>query len=387
MRKIKKMSLGGVAIAGQLLGNVANIWMGSKQRTKGDEKYKRGRKDFEGNQGATDALASFSDEQVGLAKRTGDLQLEKQDSALTGLIQAQKSGDPRFASLLTPTLNNLSTSTQEIGNSTAQNIAAARSPLVQAEEKGKDAMTGLYEQDMAEGTAAFNQGTQNMADGVSGILNMPGEVLSAQTAGVDFGFGKDGVFVKKDYASGGLIGQGSMSMKGFGGFKKDDEDEDYPDLPRDEKPQSFNSVLDKITSGNASTFESLGATPFKKKFTDEEIEALIEDRSSLANGGTIQQLIAEGGSFVTPGEENHKTQEFDIVDSETGETVAKTTGNERHENTADGLSITNSEQEQGMMDAFSQIRDPKNPTVAEARNAVLAMYKVYGLDQFNNNQA
>ena len=108
----------------------------------------------------------------------------------------------------------------------------------------------------------------------------------------------------------------------------------------------------------------------------EEIEALIEDRSSLANGGTIQQLIAEGGSFVTPGEENHKTQEFDIVDSETGETVAKTTGNERHENTADGLSITNSEQEQGMMDAFSQIRDPKNPTVAEARNAVLAMYKV-----------
>ena len=374
MRKIKKMSLGGIAIAGQALGSLANIGIGIGQRKKGKKKYEEGREDFIGNLGASDALASASDEAVGfanLAKKQGD---EKSDSALAGLLAATKSGDPRFMQTLG--IDQIASDTQERGLLTAQNIASARSPLVEAEEKAKDIMTGLYGQDMAEGTAAFNQGTENIMGGASGLLNMPLDIMTAQTAGANFGF-----------AEGGLIGGGGMSMKGFGGFKKDDEDEDYPDLPRDEKPQSFNSVLDKITSGNASTFESLGATPFKKKFTDEEIEALIEDRSSLANGGTIQQLIAEGGSFVTPGEENHKTQEFDIVDSETGETVAKTTGNERHENTADGLSITNSEQEQGMMDAFSQIRDPKNPTVAEARNAVLAMYKVYGLDQFNNNQA
>jgi len=409
MRKIKKYEGGGLApwaVGGQFLGNLANIGIGIGQRRKGKEKYEKGRKDFEGNLGASDALASFSDEQATLAKQTESLQLGQQDSALAGLIQAQKSGDPRFANLLTPTLDNLATKTAEIGNSTAQNIATARSPLVQAEETAKDQMTGLYGQDMAEGTAAFNQGTENIMGGASGILNMPLDMMTAEAAGVDFGLGKDGVFVKKDYASGGLIGQGSMSMKGFGGFKKE-EDDDLPDSPRDvPNDGALEELLADLTTPHSERMKRIGETDAdavdtfvnddgskrfalnkERKISEELQRAMRSSKGSFANGGTIQQLIAEGGSFITPGEENHETQEFDIVDSETGETVAKTTGNERHENTADGLSITNSEQEQGMMDAYSMIRDPKNPTVEEAKNAVLAMYKVYGLDQFNNNQA
>jgi len=351
------MSLGGVAMAGQVLGNLANIGIGISQRKKGEAKYEQGREDFIGNLGASDALASFSDEQATLANQAGKQGDEKADSALAGLIAAQKSGDPRFMQTLG--IDQIASDTQERGLLTAQNIATARSPLVQAEEKAKDQMTALYGQDMTEGTAAFNAGTQNIMGGTSGLLNMPMDLLGLSTAeqgledawnttGKDLFPRKDGGFIEK-LAGGGVAG---LSMRGFGGVEQSIED--YKEEQEAKERQG------RILYGNP---------------------------SGLANGGTIQQLIAEGGSFVTPGVEDHDSQEFDIVDSETGETVAKTTGQERHENSAQGLAITNSEQDQGMMDAFAQIRDPQNPTVAEARNAVLAMAKVYGLKQFNNNVA
>lgn len=360
------MSLGGVAVAGQALGNLANIGIGIGQRIKGKKRYEEGREDFIGNLGASDALASASDEAAGFANLAGKQGNEKSDSALAGLLAATKAGDPRFMQTLG--IDQIASDTQERGLLTAQNIASARSPLVQAEEKAKDQMTGLYGQDMAEGTAAFNQGTENIMGGASGLLNMPLDIMTAQTAGANFGF-----------AEGGLIGGGGMSMKGFGGFKKEEDDDDLPDLPRD-VPNEKNDV-------DAPRSKVVFSEREEREKIEEIQRAMRSSKGFFADGGTIQQLIAEGGSFVTPGEENHETQEFDIVDSETGKVVAKTTGNERHENTADGLSITNSEQEQGMMDAYSMIRDPQNPTVEEARNAVASMFKVYGLSQFNNPQA
>ena len=101
-----------------------------------------------------------------------------------------------------------------------------------------------------------------------------------------------------------------------------------------------------------------------------------------ASGGTIQQLIAEGGSFTTPGEEDHDEQEFDIVDSETGEVIAKTTGQERHEDSEDGMSVTNSDQDQGMRDAFLSVRDKRNPTLEELRMLYEANHRVYSQPKF-----
>ncbi len=294
------MELGSAALIGQGIGAFANIVGGAIQRNRGKKAYEEGREDFIGNVGASDALASFSDEQASLANLAGDRANEKADSALAGLIAAQKSGDPRF--MRTLGIDQLAGAELDRGLKTAQNIASARSPLVQAEEKARDQMTGLYGQDMAGGAAAFQQGTENIMGGVGAFTNAPMDLLGLATA------------------SKGDLGD------------------------------AWNTEI-------------------------------------FAGGGTIERLIAEGGSFVTPGAEDHSTQEYNIVDSETGETVAATTGGERHENTEEGLSITNSEQDQGMMDAFTQIRDPKNPTVAEGRNAVLAMAKVYGLKQFNNNVA
>jgi len=438
MRKLrrypKKMSLGGVAIAGQVLGGLANIGIGIGQRIKGKRAYEQGREDFIGSLGPSDALASFTDENKALANRAGDLSNEKSDSALAGLLAANKAGDPRFMSAIG--VDQIAGAEQDRGLKTAQAISAAGAPMVQAEEKAKDQLTGLYGQDMAMGSDAFNQGTQNIMGGASGILNMPIDIMTAKAAGVDFGLnsqgqprfeGKDGGMFKKSYASGGLIGMGGMSMKGFEELGKKDSEEKIEEVeeilgdyksPRgpiteeeNESPHSFNSVLDKITSGNATTFESLGATPQNKKLTDEEIEDLIREKNKrkpstedyyepgsgygprngkeggyfnnqYASGGTIQQLIAEGGSFITPGKEDHDEQEFDIVDSETGEVIAKTTGQERHEDSEDGMSVTNSDQDQGMRDAFLSVRDKRNPTLEELRMLYEANYRVYSQPKF-----
>ena len=422
MRKLKrypkKLSLGGLAIAGQVIGGVANMFIGAKQRKDGKAKAAEGRENYIGSLGPSDALTSFTDENKALANRAGDLSNEKSDSALAGVLAANKAGDPRFMSTIG--VNEIAGAEQDRGLKTAQGIAAAGAPLVQAEEKAKDQMTALYGQDTAEGKAAFQQGTENMMGGASSLLNMPTDLLTAKTAGVNFDqklFGKHGgLFGKeKSYAAGGLIGMGGMSMKGFEHLGKKDSEKKIEEVEEilggykspqgpinKEDPQSFYSVLDKITSGDASTFESLGATPQDKKLTDEEIENLMREKNKKtdsgdtswspennkggvpghASGGTIQQLIAEGGSFTTPGEEDHDEQEFDIVDSETGEVIAKTTGQERHEDSEDGMSVTNSDQDQGMRDAFLSVRDKKNPTLEELRMLYEANHRVYSQPKF-----
>lgn len=448
MRKLKrypkKLSLGGLAIAGQVIGGVANMFIGAKQRKDGKAKAKEGRENYIGSLGASDALASFTDENKILANEAGDLADEKSDSALAGVLAANKAGDPRFMSTIG--VNEIAGAEQDRGLKTAQGIAAAGAPLVQAEEKAKDQMTALYGQDTAEGKAAFQQGTQNMMGGASNLLNMPTDLLTAQTAGADFSqeldLGKHGgLFGKeKSYAAGGLIGMGGMSMKGFEHMGKTGSDEkidkvkevldDYKS-PRGRKTKGSsydfrNETLDvdapthdsidigkmiheatmkrKQNPGKPSTEdyyeEGSGYGPRDGKeggyFNNEYAEGGFMNglgegndlgstgfmRQRMASGGTIQQLIAEGGSFTTPGEEDHDEQEFDIVDSETGETVAKTTGQERHEDSEDGMSVTNSDQDQGMRDAFLSVRDKKNPTLEELRMLYEANHRVYSQPKF-----
>jgi len=402
MRKLKRYKGGGLApwaIGGQVLGGLANIGIGIGQRRKGKKAYEEGREDFIGSLGPSDALASFTDENKALANRAGDLSNEKSDSALAGLLAANKSGDPRFMSAIG--VDQIAGAEQDRGLKTAQAISAAGAPMVQAEEKAKDQMTGLYGQDMAEGTAAFNQGTQNIMGGASGLLNMPTDIMTAQEAGVDFG-----------YAAGGLIGMGGMSMKGFEELGKKDSEEKIDEIketlgdyssPRGPKTKgssydfndlelkvntptydsSFDEIMHGITKRNQNTgggsSESGGGRDNKNPFPKGGGGGINDE---YASGGTIQQLIADGGSFTTPGEEDHDEQEFDIVDSETGETVAKTTGQERHENSEDGMSVTNSDQDQGMRDALLSVRDKKNPTLEELRMVYEANHKVYSQPKF-----
>ena len=425
MRKLKrypkKLSLGGLAIAGQVVGGLANMFIGAKQRRDGKDKAKEGRENYIGSLGPSDALASFTDENKALANRAGDLSNEKSDSALAGVLAANKAGDPRFMSTIG--VNEIAGAEQDRGLKTAQGIAAAGAPLVQAEEKAKDQMTALYGQDTAEGKAAFQQGTQNMMGGASSLLNMPTDLLTAKTAGVNFDqklFGKHGgLFGKeKSYAAGGLIGMGGMSMKGFEHMGKKDSDEKIDKVKELLDDSEYKSPRGRKTKGSSYDFRNATLDDVDAPTHDSiDIDKMIHEaamkrkqnpgkpstegsyvpgsgygvpggkeggyfNNEYASGGTIQQLIAEGGSFTTPGEEDHDEQEFDIVDSETGETVAKTTGQERHEDSEDGISVTNSDQDQGMRDAFLSVRDKKNPTLEELRMLYEANHRVYSQPKF-----
>lgn len=414
MRKLrrypKKMALGGLAVAGQVLGGLANIGIGIGQRNKGKKAYRQGREDFIGSLGPSDALASFTDENKALANRAGDLSNEKSDSALAGLLAANKAGDPRFMSAIG--VDQIAGAEQDRGLKTAQAISAAGAPMVQAEEKAKDQLTGLYGQDMAMGTAAFNQGTQNIMGGASSLLNMPTDILTAKTAGVDFGkhgglFGKE-----KSYAAGGLIGMGGMSMKGFEHLGKKDSQKKIEEVEEildgykfgqnpiteergvDEGDQNMQipiglakTLAEGAARQEAERLDKINNPPNNESFTRSEDDKRGRAKGGVINneyasGGTIQQLIAEGGSFITPGKEDHDEQEFDIVDSETGEVIAKTTGQERHEDSEDGMSVTNSDQDQGMRDAFLSVRDKRNPTLEELRMLYEANHRVYSQPKF-----
>jgi hypothetical protein len=425
MRKIKrrpkKLFMGGLAVASQVVGGLANIGIGIGQRIKGKKAYEQGREDFIGGLGPSDALASFTDENKALANRAGDLSNEKSDSALAGLLAANKAGDPRFMSAIG--VDQIAGAEQDRGLKTAQGIAAASAPLVQAEEKAKDQLTGLYGQDMAMGSDAFNQGTQNIMGGASSLLNMPTDILTAQTAGVDFGewAGKyGGLFGKgkeKSYAAGGLIGMGGMSMKGFEHLGKKDSEKKIDKVKELLDDSEYKSPRGRKTKGSSYDFRNETLDVDAPTYNSIDIDKMIHEsamkrkqnsgkpstegsyepgsgygprggkeggyfNNQYASGGTIQQLIAEGGSFITPGKEDHDEQEFDIVDSETGEVIAKTTGQERHEDSEDGMSVTNSDQDQGMRDAFSSVRDKKNPTLEELRMLYEANHRVYSQPKF-----
>ena len=100
-------------------------------------------------------------------------------------------------------------------------------------------------------------------------------------------------------------------------------------------------------------------------------------------GGTIAQLLSEGDSFTTPGPEDHDKQEFDIVDSESGEIVARSTGGEKHTVEEGGaITVTNGEQEDSMLKAFSEVANSDNPTDEELKKVYEAVYGVYSKPQF-----
>jgi hypothetical protein len=63
--------------------------------------------------------------------------------------------------------------------------------------------------------------------------------------------------------------------------------------------------------------------------------------------------------------------------------VAKSTGGERHTVEEGGaISVTNSEQEDTMFQAFSEVSNADNPTNEELKKVYAAVYEVYSQPQF-----
>ena len=98
-----------------------------------------------------------------------------------------------------------------------------------------------------------------------------------------------------------------------------------------------------------------------------------------------------GDTFRTKGPEDHDKQEYNIVDAETGQTVAKTTGQEDHTVNEDGsMTVLNSDQSGSIHDAFKDVDVAmllkfleKYPQKAEVRELMSAL-NVFTLPQFQD---
>ena len=102
-------------------------------------------------------------------------------------------------------------------------------------------------------------------------------------------------------------------------------------------------------------------------------------------------MMGPGDTFRTKSAEDHDKQEYNIVDAETGQTVAKTTGQEDHTVNEDGsMTVLNSDQSGSIHDAFKGVDVPmllkfleKYPQKGQVRELMSAL-NVFTLPQFQD---
>ena len=235
------MALGALSVIGQLVGAGLNTYLGAKQRKYAETLVGEAREDLLATAGPTAALLSSVDDQKRLAQRAGDLGQERLDQSITGFLDALQSRDPTAFGGIQNFGGNLARTSQDLGFQTAQQIAAANQPAVQAAEDAMNVSRGLAQFDLERGTQAFDAGTQTMYGGIGSALGIPTDLASLQVANPQayaelFPKGDQGIKTKslKDqvgdlklqiekaqlekeltkYASGGVVyGGGGINMK------------------------------------------------------------------------------------------------------------------------------------------------------------------------------
>ena len=431
------MALGALSVIGQLVGAGLNTYLGAQQRKDAEDLIGEAREDLLATAGPTDALLSSVDEQKRLAQRAGDLGQERLDQSITGFLDALQSGDPTAFGGIQNFGGNLARTSQDLGFQTAQQIAAANQPAVQAAEDAMNVSRGLAQFDLERGTQAFDAGTQTMYGGIGSALGIPTDMASLQVANPDafselfpnIGEGDQGLKTKslKDqvgdlklqiekaqlekelmkYASGGVVyGGGGINMKTLSDIL---EDLDQPktiikEAPKEEEKVELDIVKEEDKAENYQTEEE------KKKAREREVESGrgddtdveyptegranmgIKTEDYMGGGNTLSQLLRPGQSFKTGGKEDHDAQEYNIEDAKTGEVVAKTTGQETHMVNEDGtITVMNSEQTESIHDAFKDVDVDMvlkalkgNPQKSQVRELLSALNKVYSQKQFQS---
>jgi hypothetical protein len=238
-------------------------------------------------------------------------------------------------------------------------MAQANQPAIDAAERAMDVSRSLAGMDLQQGTEAFNKGRQLQFDALGQVLNTPMDLAALQTANPQtfddlFPFlGENGVKVGQEgsYTGDGINVQTIRDLLAALPKKKDKEEEDK-----------------KIRFGEAK----------------DTVDTL---KNQAAMGGTMRP----GDTFRTKGPEDHDKQEYNIVDAETGQTVAKTTGQEDHTVNEDGsMTVLNSEQSGSIHDAFKDVDVPmllkfleKYPQKGQVRDLMSAL-NVFTLPQFQD---
>ena len=414
-----QLGTGYLAILGQLLGTGMNLYQGYDQMSEGEALAIQGRKDMLATAGATDELLSSVDEQKRLSQKAGDVGQERLDQSVTGLLDALASGDPSAYSAIPSFGSNLATTSQDIGSKTAQNIALANAPAVQAAEAEMDVYRGLSQYDLQQGTAAYQAGQQTVNQAYGDLFNMPMDMAALEVQDPDAYanlWGKEGGLVTTKKADKGafvnsdvineLINASSGALVYTGGGVESASFQDL--IGKEEKMRlGVDNPLEDTNLKDA--WEALQAKIEEEEYlnrynrgrgADGTIEDLpVADRKDggkvqdyIGGGSTLSQLLRPGQSFQTGGIEDHDVQEYDISDAETGQVVAKTTGQEDHMVNEDGsITVINSEQNESIHDAFKDVDIEmvleslkNNPQKGNVRELLSALNKVFRQKQFQS---
>lgn len=411
-----QLGTGYLAILGQLLGTGMNLYQGYNQMSEGETLAETGREQMLATAGATDELLSSVDEQKRLSQKAGDVGQERLDQSVTGLLDALASGDPSAYSAIPSFGSNLATTSQDIGSKTAQNIALANAPAVQAAEAEMDVYRGLSQYDLQQGTAAYQAGQQTVNQAYGDLFNMPMDMAALEVqdpeaysnlfrGGGTTKKADKGAFVNSDVIN-ELINASSGALVYTGGGVESASFQDL--IGKEEKMRlGVDNPLEDTNLKDA--WEALQAKIEEEEYlnrynrgrgADGTIEDLpVADRKDggkvqdyIGGGSTLSQLLRPGQSFQTGGIEDHDVQEYDISDAETGQVVAKTTGQEDHMVNEDGsITVINSEQNESIHDAFKDVDIEmvleslkNNPQKGNVRELLSALNKVFRQKQFQS---
>ena len=376
------MSLGAAALIGTGVGALANFFIGQQQKKQGQRLARRGRKDMLATAGPTAELLAGVDETKGLIEQGRARAEERLDSSVSGFLDALSSGDQSQISAMVPGFSqDVAQASSDLGLQTAASMAEANQPAIDAAERAMNVSRSLAGMDLQQGTEAFNKGRQLRLDAAGQFLNTPMDLAAlnvANPAAFDnlFPFlGENGVKGGQEgsYTGGGINVRTIRDLLAALPKKKDKEEEDK-----------------KIRVGEPT-----------------DTVDKVEDKAAM--GGTMRP----GDVFKTPGPEDHDKKEFDIVDAESGQTVARTTGQENHTINNDdpdqkykivdkdtrevlmrseggSMSVLNSDQSESIHDAFKDIDVPmllkfleKYPQKGQVRDLMSAL-NVFTLPQFQD---
>jgi hypothetical protein len=390
------MALGTAAIIAQLVGAGANYLIGRKQEKEGEELAKQGRADLLSTAGPTAALLAGVDEQKGLIKDAQARGQQNIDTSVAGFLDALRSGDPTVAALTPSFAGGVADASSDLGARTAQAMAAANQPAIDAAESAMDVSRTLAGMDLQQGTQAFNQGRQTQYNAFGQALGIPMDLATLQTANPDAYanlFGKDGIKIGKQGAyTGGGINMNTISslldaMPDYeGDYEVDQSDKIRRQDKREERKEERRDrkMTRQLMKGDAGERDEEAL----KRFQDSiDREKSIYEIINGAMGGVMKP----GDTLRTKGPEDHDKQEDDIVDAETGQTVAKTTGQEDHTVNEDGsMTVLNSDQSGSIHDAFKDVDVPmllkfleKYPQKSQVRDLMSAL-NVFTLPQFQD---
>lgn len=408
------MALGSALVLAQLLGSGANYLIGRKQKLAGEELAKAGREAMLATAGPTAETLAGVQEQKGLLAAGQQRTQERLDSSVAGLLDALQSGDQSTISALVPGYaGDVAQAGADVGFQTARAMAAANQPLIEAAEKEADVSRGLAQFDFQTGTEAFNKGQQLQYDAIGQALDIPMDLATFQTANPD-AFGS----MFPGYTGDGMFGFKPKSQNNTTDDKSNEMAQNVQNIMKPgETPTWLANLYNREDGGVVKTAQAgayigdginprtirdlLAAMPKKKD--EEEDKGKKKEEKKLKVGeptdtvDTVENVAAMGGvmkpgdTLRTSGPEDHDKQEYNIVDAESGETVAKTTGQEDHTVNEDGsMTVLNSDQSGSIHDAFKNVDVSmllkfldKYPQKKEVRELMSAL-NVFTLPQFQD---